>query len=359
MAERLARIYGTEEDKVNCPFYLKMGSCRHGDRCSRIHNKPVISQTILIQNMYQPPTETFGPDGVPLPQDPREVQEHFEDFYEDLCEELIEIGGSLETVEVCQNLSDHLRGNVYAKFDKEESAGKALTALMGRFYGGRPILPQFSPVLDFREARCRQFEESECQRGGYCNFMHLKHVPSRLRRRYDLRRPDRDERDERGPPRGRYEPHPHGRHDRYPDRERGGGGYRDGPPRERERERDYGRDRGPPDYPPPDGYRPDYRSDARPPPPPHGEYDDRRDPERRPPPPADGAAGGPGGGGGGPESDTERRARIAAWKEAKRAGGGGGGAPDGPPGMSPHPPQPPAEGHNGAAGEYDPPPPGH
>jgi splicing factor U2AF 35 kDa subunit len=35
MAERLARMYGTEEDKVNCPFYAKMGSCRHGDRCDR------------------------------------------------------------------------------------------------------------------------------------------------------------------------------------------------------------------------------------------------------------------------------------------------------------------------------------
>jgi len=85
---------------VNCPFYLKMGACRHGDRCSRIHNKPVISQTILIQNMYVPPPQELGPDGQPLPQDPKELQEHFEDFFEDLSEELIDIGGELETVEV-------------------------------------------------------------------------------------------------------------------------------------------------------------------------------------------------------------------------------------------------------------------
>eukprot|EP01047_Picozoa_sp_COSAG01_P099181 COSAG01_NODE_29244_length_642_cov_0.732965_1_plen_73_part_10 len=38
-AGRLARIFGTEEDKVNCPFYFKIGACRHGDRCSRLHNK--------------------------------------------------------------------------------------------------------------------------------------------------------------------------------------------------------------------------------------------------------------------------------------------------------------------------------
>jgi len=34
-AEHLARIHGTEEDKVNCPFYFKIGACRHGDKCSR------------------------------------------------------------------------------------------------------------------------------------------------------------------------------------------------------------------------------------------------------------------------------------------------------------------------------------
>ena len=37
--------------QVNCPFYLKMGACRHGDRCSRIHNRPILSQTLLLQNM--------------------------------------------------------------------------------------------------------------------------------------------------------------------------------------------------------------------------------------------------------------------------------------------------------------------
>jgi hypothetical protein len=27
--------------RVNCPFYFKMGACRHGDRCSRAHNRCV------------------------------------------------------------------------------------------------------------------------------------------------------------------------------------------------------------------------------------------------------------------------------------------------------------------------------
>jgi len=44
--------------------------------------------------------------------------------------------------------------------------------------GGRPIVAELSPVTDFREARCRQYDMGECNRGGFCNFMHLAE-PSR------------------------------------------------------------------------------------------------------------------------------------------------------------------------------------
>jgi len=47
----------------------------------------------------------------------------------------------------------------------------------GRFYDGRKMEVEFSPVSDFREARCRDFDEDTCSRGGFCNFMHIKPVP--------------------------------------------------------------------------------------------------------------------------------------------------------------------------------------
>jgi hypothetical protein len=50
----LNSIFGTEKDKVNCSFFFKTGSCRHGEQCSRAHNKPSSSQTILIRNLYIP-----------------------------------------------------------------------------------------------------------------------------------------------------------------------------------------------------------------------------------------------------------------------------------------------------------------
>ncbi|RZS14286.1 hypothetical protein BHM03_00045958 [Ensete ventricosum] len=80
MAEHLASIFGTEKDRVNCPFYFKIGACRHGDRCSRLHTKPSISPTLLLSNMYQRLDNAITPglDSQGQPMDPRQIQEHFE-----------------------------------------------------------------------------------------------------------------------------------------------------------------------------------------------------------------------------------------------------------------------------------------
>ena len=99
------------------------------------------------------------------------MQKHFDEFYEDVHTELSRFGEVVE-MNVCDNEGDHLVGNVYAKFKDEDAATNAITALRGRFYAGRAITGELSPVTDFREARCRQFEMGECSRGGFCNFMH-------------------------------------------------------------------------------------------------------------------------------------------------------------------------------------------
>jgi hypothetical protein len=43
-----------------------------------MHNKPAISQTILIQNLYLNPALAAGPDGQPQQINERDVQEDFE-----------------------------------------------------------------------------------------------------------------------------------------------------------------------------------------------------------------------------------------------------------------------------------------
>jgi len=192
----LASIFGTEKDKVNCSFYFKIGACRHGDRCSRIHNKPTFSQTIVLQNLYvNPQNSTKTADVFQMNHvSDEEMQEHYDNFFEDVFVECEDKYGEIEEMNVCDNLGDHLVGNVYIKFRREEDAEKAVNDLNNRWFGGRPIYAELSPVTDFREACCRQYEVGECTRSGFCNFMHLKPISRELRRYLYSRRRGRKSR---------------------------------------------------------------------------------------------------------------------------------------------------------------------
>ena len=59
---------------------------------------------------------------------------------------------------VCDNVGDHLIGNVYARYEWDEDAQRAVDTLNARWYNSRPLFAELSPVADFRDARCRQNE---------------------------------------------------------------------------------------------------------------------------------------------------------------------------------------------------------
>ncbi|VDN07561.1 unnamed protein product [Thelazia callipaeda] len=193
-AEYLASIYGTEKDKVNCSFYFKIGACRHGDKCSRTHHRPSFSPTILLQNFYHNPivdvrqADAFDKVGKKNDQE----QAYFDAFYEEVNScllfailynvftELERKYGEIDEMNVCENIGEHMIGNVYVKFVREEDAEKAVKDLENRWFNGQPIYVELSPVTDFRESRCRQHEVTTCFKGGFCNFMHLKAISPQL-----------------------------------------------------------------------------------------------------------------------------------------------------------------------------------
>lgn len=227
----------------------------------------------MIPHLYIPPPP--GPDSQPV-----DDTEQFEDFFEEIYEELTKFG-EVEQLNVVENLGDHMFGNVYIKYHYEEDAEKCLKAMTGRYYAGRLVAPEYSPVTDFSEARCRQFDEGSCMRGGYCNFMHLKRVPRHLRKL--LRSSTRRSNKSGGESGGR-------------------GGDRSERPRESGRDRD--RDRGG------EGRDRERRSSKR------RSRSRSRDRERR---------SSEGGGGGEEGKDrsmarsgsAERRAKIAEWNKAR------------------------------------------
>ena len=167
--------------RVNCFFYSKIGACRHGDKCNRIHNRPVVSPTILFKHLYQNPPEAiaFAEGNKVSDEALKSALDHFYKFYEEIFIELSNFG-ELKELNVCDNLGDHMIGNVYAKFSDEEGASKAYSALAGKYYHSNLVQEEYSPVVNFRECRCRNYEEDKCERGGFCNFLHLKHVSHSL-----------------------------------------------------------------------------------------------------------------------------------------------------------------------------------
>ncbi|XP_045844800.1 splicing factor U2AF 26 kDa subunit isoform X3 [Meles meles] len=176
---------------------VRIGACRHGDQCSRLHNKPTFSQTIVLLNLYQNPQNTAQTaDGSHCHVSDVEVQEHYDNFFEEVFTELQEKYGKIEEMNVCDNLGDHLVGNVYVKFRREEDAERAVAELNNRWFNGQAVHAELSPVTDFRESCCRQYEMGECTRGGFCNFMHLRPISLNLRRQLYGRGPRR-----RSPPR--------------------------------------------------------------------------------------------------------------------------------------------------------------
>ena len=110
-----------------------------------------------------------------------DIQNYFDQYYEDIFVELAKYG-EIEELIVCDNLGDHLMGNVYVRSRVEDSASKAVEDLNKRFYAGRPLKVELSPVTDFRESCCRQFDMGECNRGGFCNFMHVKQPRREVKR---------------------------------------------------------------------------------------------------------------------------------------------------------------------------------
>ncbi|KAM7055144.1 axonemal dynein light chain domain-containing protein 1 isoform 6-T9 [Molossus nigricans] len=171
-----------EKDRVNCPFYSKTGACRFGDRCSRKHNFPTSSPTLLIRSMFttfgmeQCRRDDYDPDAS-LEYSEEETYQQFLDFYEDVLPEFKKVGKVIQFKVSC-NLEPHLRGNVYVQYQSEEECQAALSLFNGRWYAGRQLQCEFCPVTRWKMAVCGLFEIQQCPRGKHCNFLHVFRNPN-------------------------------------------------------------------------------------------------------------------------------------------------------------------------------------
>ncbi|KTG38111.1 hypothetical protein cypCar_00004199 [Cyprinus carpio] len=173
--------FGTEKDKANCPFFLKTGACRFGDRCSRKHEHLTSSTTLMVRGMFV----TFGMEqsrrddydtDASLEYSEEEMHQQFLDFYEDALPEFKNAGRVVQFKVSC-NFEPHLRGNVYVQYDTEEQCREAFMMFNGRWYAGRQLQCEFSPVTRWKTAICGLFDRRKCPKGKHCNFLHVFRNP--------------------------------------------------------------------------------------------------------------------------------------------------------------------------------------
>ncbi|KAJ7401522.1 hypothetical protein BTVI_95213 [Pitangus sulphuratus] len=130
---------GTEKDRANCPFYIKTGSCRFGDRCSRKHNYPTSSKTLLIRGMFI----TFGMEqcrrddydtDASLEYSDEETYQQFLEFYEDVLPEFQNVGKVVQFKPVQEKGQPEPRSLLPEKWrirEKKESPQKQEAAPIG------------------------------------------------------------------------------------------------------------------------------------------------------------------------------------------------------------------------------------
>ncbi|RYR73222.1 hypothetical protein Ahy_A02g007568 isoform C [Arachis hypogaea] len=202
--------FGTEQDKAHCPFHLKTGACRFGQRCSRVHFYPDKSCTLLMKNMYNGPGLAWEQDeglelgniqamacGAMLQISPNEsknpyltclpifqytdeeVERCFEEFYDDVHTEFQKFG-EIVNFKVCKNGAFHLRGNVYVQYKHLDSALLAYNTVNGRYFAGKQVSCNFVSLTRWKVAICGEYMKSgykTCSHGTACNFIHCFRNP--------------------------------------------------------------------------------------------------------------------------------------------------------------------------------------
>lgn len=157
-------LLGTTETNPSsaqeCQYFKKTSVCRFGDKCSRKHVKAKLSSILLIHNLFR--TENFLKGHTlttadEIIQNCLEVNREFNEFFDDICEEL-EKFGQMSNLLVCTNTEKHMIGNVYVEYGCAKSALAACYQLNGRFYGGQKLVIEFCHNLSWRTAICGTYK---------------------------------------------------------------------------------------------------------------------------------------------------------------------------------------------------------
>uniref|UniRef100_A0A3Q3S2A5 C3H1-type domain-containing protein n=1 Tax=Mastacembelus armatus TaxID=205130 RepID=A0A3Q3S2A5_9TELE len=171
-----------ERDVANCPFFLKTGACRFGDRCSRKHVYPTVSPTLMVRGMFT----TFGMEEARrddydidacLEHSEEELHESFLEFYHDVLPEFKSVGKVVQFKVRGSNFELNLSSFVLLALSREEQCKAAFIKFNGRWYASRQLHCEICPVTRWKNAICGLFDRQKCPKGKHCNFLHVFRNP--------------------------------------------------------------------------------------------------------------------------------------------------------------------------------------
>ncbi|KAF0699705.1 Aste57867_9754 [Aphanomyces stellatus] len=170
--ENVHKMTSEQKKMLLCSFFIRTGVCRFGDHCSRIHAPPSApGRFVLFPGMHTIGVRSHRDGDDHLELDEREMRDGYRAFYFDALVELLKFG-HLVQLNTCCNTASHLRGNVYVEYQTAQQAADAREGLYGRWYAGRQLLPEVTPISSWSDAICGLFLRKRCVRGGDCNFLH-------------------------------------------------------------------------------------------------------------------------------------------------------------------------------------------
>ncbi|KAL6939156.1 hypothetical protein ACO0RG_002983 [Hanseniaspora osmophila] len=121
-----------------CSFFLTYGICRYGNNCTREHIEPQNSVTLLLERFYDKQLLLAQP---------------FDALYLDIFQQMHNYGKILDLV-VCENDTDHLRGNVYVRFEKTEDCLKAFHDINNKWYNKKPVYARLTNITRLSNLVC-------------------------------------------------------------------------------------------------------------------------------------------------------------------------------------------------------------
>lgn len=166
---------GVGRDKTVCFHFDRTGCCPRGTNgkyCTLKHVPIPFSRCLVFHHLYPNPdyfNEFIKHDKVEI--NPEKRKAIYEAFYIDVLLEFLQFG-KVEDMFIASNLTEHLYGNVYVRFQEVDAAVACHMALEGRFYAGRLVNSTFVPLERLSSTLCLQHMEGKCLHGDVCSLVH-------------------------------------------------------------------------------------------------------------------------------------------------------------------------------------------